>query len=537
MLTLDPVTVDEAREEILSKALKSFRFFVTEVMGFNEDGPINFCHPAYDPFFEATTKWLTMDGMGQASRGTGKSTLWTQLYGLWLGLKNPNRRICVSSAKYENACDMVNVIRRWMMFHSGLREIFGPYGFLPPEGKKDWGRMDRLDFPLRTANFMEGTIEARGADQQITSRHYDLMIGDDLVNEQTSNTKEQIEATKKWWSSVRGLMVRNPAGQEPRRILIGTRWDDSDLYGAELERIEEAKQKGVKVSYWFTCLPALYDIHGKIEDANCRFPHLNAEVLNGILYGPGGMTATLFSGQYLLDPIPDGIAMIKEAYLRDNFYNITDIMEEQKNGEWKFKPGFEVAITCDLAIGQLGHNDRTAILVSATDPRGHIYIIDEWAGKVEPSVGRDILAAFVKKYEPDWMGTEPGQLRLMYESVFREWNKDHPKGPMLLFRDIETGGGKGSKNDRCLSIQPYARDGKIHILKSQTELFLELCRYPKYKYDDRVDALAFRCLNPRRPRSLREKKRISDDAKPMTTQITERVRAAAQASQNSEGWY
>jgi predicted phage terminase large subunit-like protein len=401
---------------------------------------------------------------------------------------------------------MVGVIRRWMLFHPKLREVYGPLGYLPND--KNWGTAASLRFPLRTANYMEDTIEAVGADQQITSRHYDEIIGDDLVNKETANTPEQLANTEKWWGLTKGLLVTGGI-----RILIGTRWHFYDIYGATIRKEEERAQRGDKPRVHICRLQPRIPREDGSYDQTCqpRFKHKTEEKLREDLEDLG---PTLYAGQIDLEPLPEGTALIKESDLRKAFYRLDHVMERDHENRLRVKAGFDVAITCDLAASLDPKADRTAILVTATDMDGDIYLVDAAVGRMMPSEAVARIASFRNRYGALWLGTEVGVLKAIYKSSLIEWSRDHPGQRPLFFTEIETGGGKGTKRDRCLAIEPYVLAGKIHLLASQVDILQELCMYPIGRYDDVVDALAFRVLNPRRPNQKRRK----DSERTLTTQ-------------------
>lgn len=74
-------------------------------------------------------------------------------------------------------------------------------------------------------------IETGGVEGNLVSRHYKIMINDDLVNWDNSRTKDQLLKTKDWWRLARSLLL--PDGIE---FIIGTRWSFDDIYGHVIDR-------------------------------------------------------------------------------------------------------------------------------------------------------------------------------------------------------------------------------------------------------------------------------------------------------------
>ena len=72
----------------------------------------------------------------------------------------------------------------------------------------------------------EPTITAAGIDNNLVGGHYDLIIMDDVVNRDNVATQDQImKVIQRYRDS---LDLLEPGGQ---LIVIGTRWDDGDMYG------------------------------------------------------------------------------------------------------------------------------------------------------------------------------------------------------------------------------------------------------------------------------------------------------------------
>src|SRR3990167_5905282 len=84
----------------------------------------------------------------------------------------------------------------------------------------------------RDTNPREATIEAWGmVDGQPVSKHFKLLIPDDVVTEASVNTPEQILKTTEAWERLQFLGT-----SEPRIWHIGTRYHFGDTYGQLIER-------------------------------------------------------------------------------------------------------------------------------------------------------------------------------------------------------------------------------------------------------------------------------------------------------------
>ena len=498
-LVKDPHERAEAVREAAAEGLADFRVFVTQIMNFNGSipGMPDYTDSGYDPLFAIIPTLEEMDGLIELPRGTGKTTLMSQLWPMWKGLRDPNETILLVHAKHAVACRWIATIKSWMLGGyreedapgSDLRAVYGPLGMLPPLGAKQWGKVEALDFPGRTVKFDETTLMASGMDNIVTGGHWGRIFCDDLINRENFRSPELLRQAHEWWQLTRGL-----GRGKKRRVVIGTRWNSADLLGIIEDEQRALAQKGEAPTKAICILPA------RCEDGRPRFKHKGEVELQAdfIEMGP-----SIYAGQIDLRPVADGLQPLKEEYFKP-FYSLSDVGHKTEDGRFKVNEEFHVAIFVDLAASLKEGRDRTAIIVRASDPRGHIFVLEAMAGQWLPAEVFGRLVALRRKYSASYIGCERGPLRAAYEGFLVEWNKDHPNA-RLLFADIETGGGKGGNNDRILALEPFAVQKMIHLLADQTELLYELCLYPNGKRDDLADALAESVHNPFRPR-VRPKK-------------------------------
>ena len=285
-----------------------------------------------------------------------------------------------------------------------------------------------------------------------------------------------------------------------RRLLIGTRWNPSDVIGEE-EAKEAAALKACRKP-----TRAVLFLPGRKEDGTPRFRHMGEDELRAILTDMG---PSLYAGQIDLKPVADGVSPLKEEYFKKAFYRLDDVGESVWNADktkvvrFKVNPEFHVAMFVDLAASLSEKADRTAIVVRATDPRGHVYVLQAEAGRW-PAGNEVLLRIFQMQrfWGAEYIGVEKGGFRAVYEGYIRNWNAENPGAPIFFHDRIKVGGGKNRRigSDRILSLEPWAANGQIHLLRDQLELLGELCLYPNAPHDDLADAMALAVLNPHRVR-------------------------------------
>src|SRR6266404_3750402 len=112
----------------------------------------------------------------------------------------------------------------------------------------------------RSRRIKEATIETVGAEGAITGRHYEHGSYDDLVDEQNSQTRDQMEKTIHWFKTTQSLFEPG-ATQE----IVGTPWAFNDLYDWLIrQKLKREFQLGVyRQPCWKTREPGVLRIDAK----------------------------------------------------------------------------------------------------------------------------------------------------------------------------------------------------------------------------------------------------------------------------------
>jgi hypothetical protein len=182
----------------------------------------------------------------------------------------------------------------------------------------------------RTTNPKEATIEANGlVDGQPTSKHYSLLIYDDVVTLESVTSPEVMKKTTDALA-----LSYNLGAQGGRRRFIGTRYHYNDTYAALLERK--------------TAMPRIHPAtHDGKFDGQPVF--LSRETLDKKRKDMGSY---VFSCQMLQDPKADSAQGFKEEWLKW-YGNAVDVRGAR----------FNVAILCDPANEKRKMNDYTTFWV------------------------------------------------------------------------------------------------------------------------------------------------------------------------------
>lgn len=130
----------------------------------------------------------------------------------------------ISNATYTNAQEFLRRIKFNMEYNDLLKFFFSQY--IPN------------DLPTASTEWTKDVIEIKGnrielgsCETNLVSRHYYIMINDDLVNKDNSQTALGLANVHDWWGLSHSLL--HPNGIE---INIGTRWHPDDNYGKIIEK-------------------------------------------------------------------------------------------------------------------------------------------------------------------------------------------------------------------------------------------------------------------------------------------------------------
>jgi len=149
-----------------------------------------------------------------APRGYGKTTILTITKAVHEIIKNPNVRILIAS----NTQLQSEVFLREIKFHLEHNPLLTYYfgRFFSPE---KWDVREIVVLP-RTSSAKESTVTCVGVGGPVASRHYDIIIADDLVDEENSRTEVQREKTRVWFYKTLQPCLE-PDG---KLFIVGTRY-------------------------------------------------------------------------------------------------------------------------------------------------------------------------------------------------------------------------------------------------------------------------------------------------------------------------
>lgn len=154
-----------------------------------------------------------------APRGHGKSTVGDVDYCITKILRDGNIRIMIGSKTQTQAEAFLKEIRTHFEMNEDLIRVFGDLRGVV------WNNNEFI-VNTRKRIVKEATVTALGASGAVVSKHFDVIIGDDLVGFENARTETQRRKLKEWvYSSL--MPTLEPDGEIH---ILGTRYHPLDLY-------------------------------------------------------------------------------------------------------------------------------------------------------------------------------------------------------------------------------------------------------------------------------------------------------------------
>lgn len=404
-----------------------------------------------------------------AFRGAGKSTICTVTKCIHLLLKDPNLRIILASKTTANSKGFLKEIKSHFEGNQRLVDHFGVY--YDPSRVSKWDETE-IEIVPRTRFSKEPSISCCGVDSTIVSRHVDIIISDDLVDEENTRTQYMRDKTKTWYYQTLDPCLEPPSTDVPHRgehHHLGTRYHYDDLYG-HLMKNEMGKT--------YLVIPAL--------DENDNSPWPKKYPPSWFLEKKEQSGLVIFNAQYKCDTE----AMKGEVYQYDDcqIVNDSEIPDELK-----------IYMGVDLSVGEKERNDQFAIVVIGEDRVGNIYVIDRYAGFLRFSKQLEKFDEMYRKHDPILAGIESNAYQKVFYQEVKEMDSEFRVTP--IYTEVD-------KLTRAWKLSPLFENKKMFFRKGLNDLIDQLVLFPNHPLKDLWDALDLAV------RTRRRRKRKRRDSEP-----------------------
>jgi phage terminase large subunit-like protein len=349
-----------------------------------------------------------------------------------------------------------------------LKDLFPDVLYQAPHKESDKWSLDGGIRVKRSIVTKEETVEAWGlVDGQPTSKHFKLMVYDDVVTRESVTTPEQIiKVTAAWELSL------NLGAEGGRKRYIGTRYHANDTYrtmidrGSVVPRVKPATSNGDWPGE--TVFIAQESLVQKRRD-----------------FGP-----YTFSAQMLQNPTADKAMGFKEEWLK--FY---DTIKDHR--------GWNVYIVVDPASKKKTSSDYSVFNVVGLAPDNNYYLLDAFRDRLNLTQRAKKLFELHRKWEPRSVGYESYGLQADIEHMQYVMEQENYR-----FEIIELGGSM-PKEDRIRQLVPICEQARYWMPKhlafvdsesrsvDYVKVFVEneYTTFPVSTHDDMLDCLA-RIVDP-----------------------------------------
>jgi predicted phage terminase large subunit-like protein len=390
-----------------------------------------------------------------------KSTIITFALTIQNILNDPNVTIGIFSHTRPIAKAFLKQIKREFETNEKLLENFDDILYHNPHRDSPKWSEDEGIIVKRTSNPKEATVEAWGVvDGQPTSKHFDILVYDDVVTKESVTTPEMIEKTTESLA-----LSYNLGSQGGARRFIGTRYHFNDSY-------REVIKRG-------TATPRIYAAtkDGKVEGEPV---FLTREAL---AKKRSDMGPYVFGCQMLQNPTADATQGFKLEWVR---YAAAS------------PRGHNLVLLRDAASAKKKGSDYTSDWVIGLGPDRKVYVHDMVRDRLSLTERASLLMNLHRKWKPMAVGYEQYGMMADIEHI-----QDLMERENYRF-DITPLGGTMPKVDRIRRLIPWFEQGRIYLhpklVKTNyegravdlTKAFVEeeYLPFPVAVHDDMLDSLA-----------------------------------------------
>ena len=401
-----------------------------------------------------------------APRGFGKSTVGDVDYCITRILRDPNIRIMIGSKTQTQAQAFLKEIRTHFEQNEDLLRIFGDW-----KTSKDNVWSDR-EFTVnkRTIIKKEATVTALGASGAVISKHFDIIIGDDLVGLENARTDRQRTNLKEWFYSSL-FPTLEPDGEIH---ILGTRYNPLDLYEDLIKsrdyvvNIQQAIKtvNGKKVSLWedkfsLERLEAILKQSGKII--------FNMQYQNDTELAKG----RIFKAKYF---------KYYEEYKLDYDFQTAKIRIKNAEGVDVWKK-VRVYMGADLAISEEENskNDYFVLMMIGVDEDRNVYVLEYVKERLTFNSQLNTTISYGRDKYPmvERIGVETNQYQKALAQELRRLS-------LLPVININT---SKDKVTRAMRRSANFENGKVFFREGMDDLEECLLLFPEVDHDDLFDAL------------------------------------------------
>lgn len=406
--------------------------------------------------------------MDLAPRGHGKSTIGDVDFCITKVLRNPDVRIMIGSKTQTQASAFLKEIRTHFEQNVNLIRIFGDW----KKSRDNVWNDKEFTVNRRTVIKKEATVSALGASGAVVSKHFDIIIGDDLVGFENARTEAQRKVLKEWfYSSLYPTL--EPDGEIH---ILGTRYSPMDLY----EDLIKSKNYKVNVQQAITVKDG--------QEYSLWESKFSLEKLRSIREEAG---LIIFNMQYQNNTELAKGKIFKYKYFKhfeeyDIDYDLNrvrvKVLDSQGVPYWI---PVRIYMGADLAISEdeTSNNDYFVLTVIGVDKNKNVYVLDYLKERLTFNAQLNAILDYGKNKFPmvERIGVETVQYQKSLAQEIRRLS-------LLPVVNIQT---SKDKVTRAMRRSALFENGKVWFRIGMDDLEECLLLFPEVDHDDLFDGLDF----------------------------------------------
>ena len=406
--------------------------------------------------------------MDLAPRGHGKSTIGDVDFCITKVLRNPDIRIMIGSKTQTQASAFLKEIRTHFEQNVNLIRIFGDW----KKSRDNVWNDKEFTVNRRTVIKKEATVSALGASGAVVSKHFDIIIGDDLVGFENARTEAQRKVLKEWfYSSLYPTL--EPDGEIH---ILGTRYSPMDLY----EDLIKSKNYKINVQQAITVKDG--------QEYSLWESKFSLEKLRSIREEAG---LIIFNMQYQNNTELAKGKIFKYKYFKhfeeyevDYDLNRVRVKVLDSQGVPYWIP-VRIYMGADLAISEdeTSNNDYFVLMVIGVDKNKNVYVLDYLKERLTFNAQLNAILDYGKNKVPmvERIGVETVQYQKSLAQEIRRLS-------LLPVINIQT---SKDKVTRAMRRSALFENGKVWFRIGMDDLEECLLLFPEVDHDDLFDGLDF----------------------------------------------
>ena len=406
--------------------------------------------------------------MDLAPRGHGKSTIGDVDFCITKVLRNPDIRIMIGSKTQTQASAFLKEIRTHFEQNVNLIRIFGDW----KKSRDNVWNDKEFTVNRRTVIKKEATVSALGASGAVVSKHFDIIIGDDLVGFENARTEAQRKVLKEWFYSS-PYPTLEPDGEIH---ILGTRYSPMDLY----EDLIKSKNYKINVQQAITIKDG--------QEYSLWESKFSLEKLRSIREEAG---LIIFNMQYQNNTELAKGKIFKYKYFKhfeeyDIDYDLNrvrvKVLDSQGVPYWI---PVRIYMGADLAISEdeTSNNDYFVLTVIGVDKNKNVYVLDYLKERLTFNAQLNAILDYGKNKFPmvERIGVETVQYQKSLAQEIRRLS-------LLPVVNIQT---SKDKVTRAMRRSALFENGKVWFRIGMDDLEECLLLFPEVDHDDLFDGLDF----------------------------------------------